>query len=64
VIGGVSLRGGEGRIMGAVLGALFITILTNGMNLIRMESYFETIAIGAILILAVIIDRLRDRWRV
>jgi ribose/xylose/arabinose/galactoside ABC-type transport system permease subunit len=58
------LRGGEGRIIGAVLGALFITILTNGMNLIRMESYFQTIAIGAILILAVIIDRLRDRWRV
>ena len=64
VIGGISLRGGEGRIIGAVFGALFITILTNGMNLIRMESYFQTIAIGAILILAVIIDRLRDRWRV
>ena len=64
VIGGVSLRGGEGRIMGAVLGALFITILTNGMNLIRMESYFQTMAIGVILILAVIFDQLRDRWRV
>ena len=50
--------------MGAVLGALFITILTNGMNLIRMESYFQTMAIGVILILAVIFDRLRDRWRV
>jgi ribose transport system permease protein len=64
VIGGISLRGGEGRIIGAVLGALFITILTNGMNLLRWESYFQTIAIGIILILAVIIDRLRDRWRV
>lgn len=64
VIGGVSLRGGEGRIMGAVFGALFITILTNGMNLIRIESYIQTIAIGVILILAVVIDRLRDRWRV
>lgn len=64
VIGGISLRGGEGRIIGAVLGALFITILTNGMNLIKIESYFQTIAIGVILILAVIIDRLRDRWRV
>ena len=63
VIGGISLRGGEGRIMGAVLGALFITILTNGMNLIRMESYFQTMAIGVILILAVIFDQLRDRWR-
>ncbi len=63
VVGGVSLRGGEGRILGAVFGALFITILTNGMNLIRIESYLQEIAIGIILILAVIIDRLRDRLR-
>lgn len=64
VVGGVSLRGGEGRILGAVFGALFITILTNGMNLIRIESYVQEIAIGIILILAVIIDRLKDRWQV
>lgn len=64
VVGGVSLRGGEGRILGAVFGALFITILTNGMNLIRIESYVQEIAIGIILILAVVIDRLRDRLRV
>ena len=63
VVGGVSLRGGEGRIMGAVLGAVFITILTNGMNLIRIESYVQGIALGVILIVAVIVDRLRDRWR-
>jgi ribose/xylose/arabinose/galactoside ABC-type transport system permease subunit len=62
VVGGVSLRGGEGRMMGAVLGALFITIVTNGMNLIRIESYVQEIAVGIILIVAVIIDRLRDRW--
>jgi ribose transport system permease protein len=64
VVGGVSLRGGEGRILGAVLGALFITILTNGMNLIRIESYVQEIAVGIILIVAVIFDRLRDRWRI
>ncbi|MBA3414817.1 MAG: ABC transporter permease [Chloroflexia bacterium] len=63
VVGGVSLRGGEGRILGAVLGAIFITILTNGMNLIRIESYIQGIALGVILIVAVIVDRLRDRWR-
>ncbi|MCC6312778.1 MAG: ABC transporter permease [Thermomicrobiales bacterium] len=63
VVGGVSLRGGEGRIMGAVLGAIFITILTNGMNLIRIESYVQEIAVGVILIVAVIVDRLRDRYR-
>jgi ribose transport system permease protein len=64
VVGGVSLRGGEGRIVGAILGALFITILTNGMNLIRIESYVQEIAIGIVLILAVVIDRLQERWRV
>ncbi|MDF3043615.1 MAG: transporter permease [Thermomicrobiales bacterium] len=64
VIGGVSLRGGEGRIIGAVLGAIFIRLLQNGMNLIRIESYIQTIAIGVILILAVVFDRVRDRWRV
>ena len=48
--------------MGAVLGALFITIVTNGMNLIRIESYVQEIAVGIILIVAVIFDRLRDRW--
>jgi ribose transport system permease protein len=63
VVGGVSLRGGEGRILGAVLGAVFITILTNGMNLIRIESYVQQIAIGVVLIVAVVVDRLRDRWR-
>lgn len=64
VVGGVSLRGGEGRILGAVLGALFITILTNGMNLIRIESYIQEIAVGVVLIVAVVVDRLRDRYRV
>ena len=63
VVGGVSLRGGEGRILGAVLGALFITILTNGMNLIRIESYIQEIAVGVVLIVAVVVDRLRDRYR-
>jgi ribose transport system permease protein len=63
VVGGVSLRGGEGSIIGAVLGALFITILTNGMNLIRIESYVQEIAVGVVLIVAVIFDRLRDRYR-
>ncbi len=63
VIGGVSLRGGEGRIIGAVLGALFIKVLQNGMNLIKVESYLQTIAIGVLLIFAVVADRLRNRWR-
>lgn len=64
VVGGVSLRGGEGKLVNAILGAIFVTILTNGMNLIRVESYMQQIAIGIILIFAVLVDRLKDRWRV
>jgi ribose transport system permease protein len=64
VVGGVSLRGGEGKLINAVLGAIFVTILTNGMNIIRVESYKQQIAIGVVLIFAVLIDRAKDRWRV
>jgi ribose transport system permease protein len=61
VIGGVSLSGGVGRVENVVLGALFITMVENGMNLARVGSYAETIALGAILILAVIVDRIRAK---
>lgn len=63
VLGGVSLRGGEGRLAGVVLGALFIGMLSNGMNLIRVSSYYQMIALGSLLIFAVVVDRLRARVR-
>lgn len=59
VLGGVSLGGGEGRITGAVGGAVFVVMLQNGMNLIRVEDYIQMVVIGAALVLAVVIDRLR-----
>lgn len=59
VIAGVSLRGGVGRVENVVLGALFIGLVQNGMNLARMESYLQTVVIGGLLILAVIADRVR-----
>lgn len=61
VIGGVSLFGGIGRLPNAVLGAFFITLLTNGMNLIRIESYVQQIVIGFVLILAIVVDQIRLR---
>jgi ribose/xylose/arabinose/galactoside ABC-type transport system permease subunit len=61
VIGGVSLRGGVGRVGNVVLGALFIGLVQNGMNLARIESYLQTVVLGALLILAVIVDQLRLR---
>lgn len=62
VIAGVSLRGGVGRIESVVLGALFIGLVQNGMNLARIESYLQTVVIGLLLILAVVADQIRLRY--
>jgi len=62
VIAGVSLRGGIGRIENVVLGALFIGLVQNGMNLARIESYLQTVVIGVLLILAVVADQFRLRY--
>jgi ribose/xylose/arabinose/galactoside ABC-type transport system permease subunit len=62
VIGGVSLRGGSGRLANVVLGAIFIGLVENGMNLARIESYLQTVVIGVLLILAVVADQLRQRF--
>lgn len=61
VIGGVSLRGGIGRVSSAVLGALFIGLVQNGMNLARIQSYLQMIVLGGLLIIAVIADLIRQR---
>ena len=61
VIGGVSLRGGVGRLGSVVLGAVFIGLIQNGMDLARIESYLQEVVIGVLLILAVIADQLRHR---
>jgi ribose transport system permease protein len=45
-----------------VLGALFIGLIQNGMNLARIESYLQTVVIGVLLILAVVADQLRLRY--
>lgn len=57
VVGGVSLRGGEGTLTGATLGAIFFVFLRNGMDLIGISSYVQMVITGLILILAIIVDR-------
>lgn len=59
VIGGVSLRGGVGGVEAALIGALFITVLSNGMNLVRVDGYIQMIVLGAVLIGAIFLDRFR-----
>src|SRR5215472_10829932 len=61
VIGGVSLRGGTGRLGNVVLGAIFIGLIQNGMNLARIESYLQIVVIGVLLIFAVVADQIRQR---
>ncbi|PTW62865.1 monosaccharide ABC transporter membrane protein (CUT2 family) [Breoghania corrubedonensis] len=62
VIAGVSLRGGVGRLENVILGALFIGLVENGMNLARIESYLQTVVLGLLLIIAVIADQLRLKY--
>lgn len=61
VIGGCSLRGGEGTVLGVFLGVIFITILANGMDLLRIGSNSQMIVLGIVLVGAVVIDRYRVR---
>ena len=59
VVGGTSLAGGRGGVGTAVLGALFVTILSNGMNLTRIDGYVQMVVLGAIVIIGVLLDRIR-----
>jgi ribose transport system permease protein len=57
VIGGCSLRGGEGTVVGVFLGVVFITVLANGMDLLRIGSNSQMIVLGIVLVGAVVLDR-------
>ena len=59
VIGGGSLSGGRGSILGSLLGAFFMAVLANGCNLAGLPNYVQEILVGAIIITAVALDRLR-----
>ncbi|CAM5372258.1 Monosaccharide ABC transporter membrane protein (CUT2 family) OS=Eoetvoesiella caeni OX=645616 GN=DFR37_10280 PE=4 SV=1 [Eoetvoesiella caeni] len=59
VVGGISLRGGTGGVGNAVVGALFISILSNGMNLIEINGYLQNIILGIVILAALYLDRFR-----
>lgn len=61
VIGGTSLTGGEGKITGTIIGALIISVIQNGLNLLNVPSYVQQIVIGVVIIGAVLLDRLRRK---
>jgi ribose transport system permease protein len=61
VVGGTSLFGGTGRIFGTLIGALVISVMKNGMNQLNFEDALQDVVLGAIIIIAVLIDKLRQR---
>lgn len=63
VIGGTSLSGGEGTILGTVIGAFIISTLTNGLRILSVPQEWQTVITGAIVILAVYLDIIRRRRR-
>jgi ribose/xylose/arabinose/galactoside ABC-type transport system permease subunit/ABC-type sugar transport system substrate-binding protein len=61
VIGGVSLMGGEGRVLGTLIGALIMGTLRNGLNALNVPSALEGMVVGGVLVAAVVLDRARHR---
>jgi ribose transport system permease protein len=61
VIGGGSLRGGEGSVIGTLVGAFIMGLLANGSDLLGISPYLQQAIIGAVIILAVAVDELRKR---
>ena len=59
VIGGASLAGGEGSILGAIIGAAIMAVLRNAFVLLHLPAFMQTISIGVVIILAVAVDNLR-----
>ncbi len=64
VIGGTSLSGGRGNIMGALIGALTITVITMGLVLVHVKNDLQPVILGAVIILTVFLDNLRGRGKV
>jgi len=61
VIGGISMSGGEGNMLGVVVGAVLIALLKNGFVLLAVPGYWQTVAVGGVIIAAVSIDSLRRK---
>ncbi len=62
VIGGTSLSGGQGSVLGTLLGALIMSVLRNGLNLLEVSADMQQVVIGFVIVLAVLVDRSRESY--
>jgi ribose transport system permease protein len=60
IIGGVSMSGGRGGVMGTVIGSLIIAILVTGLIMLQVEPFWQWVVVGIVVIMAVLIDQARD----
>ena len=61
VVGGTSLAGGRGKILGTLIGALIIGVISNGMNLVNIESNTQGVVLGFVILGAVLLDQAKDK---
>jgi ribose transport system permease protein len=65
VVGGTSLQGGQGKVMGTLIGAFIIAVIQNGMNLTGVQSNLQKVVLGLVILGAVLLDQLKQRgWLV
>ena len=63
IIGGCSLRGGKGTVIGGLFGLIFVGFINNGLILLRVPVYWQQLSMGVVLLLAVGFDTLSQRWQ-
>ena len=63
VIGGTAMTGGQGGLFGTIIGVLIIIFLHNGLNILGVSAFWQKVAIGLVILVAVLVDQLRQRMR-
>ena len=61
VVGGTSMAGGSGKIGGTIIGGLIIGVLNNGLNLMNVNSFWQYVVKGCVILLAVYVDYIRNK---
>ena len=61
VIGGISMSGGKGKLANTVVGAIILATLTNGLQIMNVATYYQTVITGLVVIVAVFADKRKER---